>query len=169
MSILVTIYPTKKSRSFYVLTAALLFWIGVAMFGIYFWEYDKPKSLTSFVYFLCACTFFIIVSYRERQLEKKRLYNNNLLSVSISSSQLYEENKHLLLVSDKGFLRVSTFTFYAILILLICTVGFLLYDYLHSDIEYSVLVFVYLELFSMYSIHKNIKQIKQCIYDREIS
>ncbi|MGP4788628.1 hypothetical protein ACTXGJ_05795 [Psychrobacter sp. 1Y11] len=152
-----------------MLTAALFFWIGVAMFGIYFWEYDEPESLTSFLYFLSTCALFIIVSYRERQLEKKRLYDNDLLSVNTFSAQPDKENEQLLLISDKDFLRLSTFTFYAILILLIFSVGFLLYHYINGDIDYGILVVVYLELFSMYSIHKSIKQIKQCIYDREIS
>lgn len=163
------IYPTKKSRSFYVLTVALLFWIGVAIFGIYFWEYDKPESLVSFLYFLFTCILFIIVSYRERQLEKKRIYDNSLLSVNILSAQMNEENEQLLLVSDKDFLRLSTFTFYAISILLMLSVGLVLYDYINSVIDYSVLAFVYLELFFMYSIYKNIKQIEQYIDGRKIA
>lgn len=164
-----TTHSTKKSRSFYVLTAALFFWIGVAIFGIYFWEYYESGSLVSFLYFLSTCILFIIVSYRERQLEKKRIYDNNLLSVNIFSAQLNKENEQLILVSDKDFLRLSTFTFCAILILLIFSVGLLIYDYINGDIEYGVLAFVYLQLFFMHSIHKNIKQIKQCIYDRKIS
>ena len=160
---------TKKSRSFYVLTAALFFWIGVTIFGIYFWEYDDSESLVSFLYFLSTGILFILVSYRERQLEKKRIYDNNLLSSNSFSAQLNEENEQLILVSDKDFLRLSIFTFYAILILLVFSVGLLLYGYINDDIEYGVLVFVYLELFFMHSIYKNIKQIKQCIYDKKIS
>lgn len=160
---------TKKSRSFYVLTAALFFWIGVTIFGIYFWEYDDSESLVSFLYFLSTGILFILVSYRERQLEKKRIYDSNLLSANSFSAQLNEENEQLILVSDKDFLRLSIFTFYAILILLVFSVGLLLYGYINDDIEYGVLVFVYLELFFMHSIYKNIKQIKQCIYDKKIS
>lgn len=163
-----TLY-TKKSRSFYVLTAALFFWIGVTIFGIYFWEYDDSESLVSFLYFLSTGILFILVSYRERQLEKKRIYDSNLLSANSFSAQLNEENEQLILVSDKDFLRLSIFTFYAILILLVFSVGLLLYGYINDDIEYGVLVFVYLELFFMHSIYKNIKQIKQCIYDKKIS
>lgn len=160
---------TKKSRSFYVLTAALFFWIGVTIFGIYFWEYDDSESLVSFLYFLSTGILFILVSYRERQLEKKRIYDSNLLSANSFSAQLNEENEQLILVSDKDFLRLSIFTFYAILILLVFSVGLLLYGYINDDIEYGVLIFVYLELFFMHSIYKNIKQIKQCIYDKKIS
>jgi len=152
-----------------VLTAALFFWIGVTIFGIYFWEYDDSESLISFLYFLSACILFILASYRERQLEKKRIYDNNLLAINSFSAQLNAENEQLTLVSDKNFLWLSTFTFYAILILLILSVGLLLYGYINGDLEYGIFVFVYLELFFMHSIHKNSKQIKQRIYDKKIS
>jgi len=165
----VTTLSVKKSRSFYVLTAALFFWIGVTIFGIYFWEYDDSESLISFLYFLSACILFILASYRERQLEKKRIYDNNLLAINSFSAQLNAENEQLTLVSDKNFLWLSTFTFYAILILLILSVGLLLYGYINGDLEYGIFVFVYLELFFMHSIHKNSKQIKQRIYDKKIS
>lgn len=164
-----TTLSVKKSRSFYVLTAALFFWIGVTIFGIYFWEYDDSESLISFLYFLSACILFILASYRERQLEKKRIYDNNLLAINSFSAQLNAENEQLTLVSDKNFLWLSTFTFYAILILLILSVGLLLYGYINGDLEYGIFVFVYLELFFMHSIHKNSKQIKQRIYDKKIS
>lgn len=164
-----TTLSVKKSRSFYVLTAALFFWIGVTIFGIYFWEYDDSESLISFLYFLSAGILLILVSYRERQLEKKRIYDNNLLSVNSFSTQLNAENEHLILVSNKKFLKLSTFIFYAILILLILSVGLILYGYINGNIEYRVFVFIYLELFFMHSIHKNSKQIKQRIYDKKIS
>ncbi|KRG32828.1 hypothetical protein [Psychrobacter sp. P11G3] len=164
-----TTLSVKKSRSFYVLTAALFFWIGVTIFGIYFWEYDDSESLISFLYFLSACILFILASYRERQLEKKRIYDNNLLSINSFSAQLNAENEQLTLVSDKNFLWLSTFTFYAILILLILSVGLLLYGYINGDLEYGIFVFIYLELFFMHSINKNSKQIKQRIYDKKIS
>lgn len=151
------------------MTVALFFWIAVAIFGICFWEYDKPRSLIAFFYFLSASVLFIIVTYRERQREKKRIYDDRLLSVNTSSLHLNLENNQLLLVSDKEFLKLSTFTFYAILILLIFSIGLSSYDFINGEIEYSNLAFIFLEVFFMSYIFENIKQIEQRIYDRKIS
>lgn len=163
-----TTSSTEKSRSFYVMTVALFFWIAVAIFGICFWEYDKPRSLIVFFYFLSASILFIIVTYRERKQEKKRIYDDSLLSANTSSLQLNSENNQLLLVSDKQFLKLSTFTFYAILILLIFSVGLSIYDFINGEIEYGNLAFIFLEVFFMSYIFENIKQIEQRIYDRKV-
>ena len=144
---MVLIHSPKKFRPSYILTGSLCFWTAITIFGIYFWEYNEPRSLVSFFYFLSTSIVFIIVTYREMQQEKNRL----------------------LLTSDKYFLKLSFFAFYTLLVLLIFSVGLLLYDVVNGEFEYGNFAITQLELFFITYIFKSIKQLEQRLVDREIS
>lgn len=149
--------PLKKTKSFYVLTFSLFFWIATAIFAICFWEYDNPRSFIMLLYLLKGCALFIAVGYREIQQEKINILDNTLLS----SSPPNKEINQLLFTSRKNFLRLSIVTFYILLALLTASTALILYDFINNSMEYDAFLFIGLELFFINHIIKDIKRLRQ--------
>ena len=154
-------YFANKFISPYLLIFLLFFWVALLLFGVYFWKYDGTSSLVGFVYYVSFIVSMIIVTYREVQQAKKRIYDKKLILVTRSSFQI--ENNSLLLASDEKFLRLSTFTFWAISILLIPSAILLVYSMINGTVESDSFLFLFLGLILMGYISKDIQLIKQRI------
>ena len=154
-------YFANKFISPYLLMFLLFFWVALLLFGVYFWEYDGTSSLVGFVYYVSFMVSMIIVTYREVQQAKKRIYDKKLLLVTRSSFQI--ENNSSLLASDKKFLKLSTFTFWAISMLLIPSAILFAYNMVNGIEEYDGFLFLVFGLFLMSYIFKDIQLIRQRI------
>lgn len=154
-------YFANKFISPYLLMFLLFFWVALLLFGVYSWEYDGPSSLVGFVYYVSFITLIIIITYREIQQAKKRIYDKKLLSVTRSAFQI--ENNSLLVASDEKFLRLSNFTFWAISMLLIPSAILFAYNMVNGIEEYDGFLFLVFGLFLMSYIFKDIQLIKQRI------
>lgn len=150
-------HTLKKTKSFYVLTLSLIFWLAVAIFAINFWEYNEPRSFIMLLHLLISCALFIVMGYREIQQKKKRNYDHHLLS----SSPMTEETTQLLFISSKKFLKLSIVTFYILLTLLSASVALIFYDFTKGSVEYSAFAAIYLELFFILHIVKETKALEQ--------
>ena len=159
-------YFENKFISPHSLLFLLFFWIALLLFGVSFWQYKEPDSVKGLIFYVSFAVLMIIITYREIEQAKKRIYDRNLLSITPSSFQI--DNKNLLLVSDKKFLRLSNLTFWAILILLIPSVISLVYSLINGRVEYNDFIFLVFGLFLIESIFKDIKLIKQRIKQRII-
>ena len=149
-----------------LLSCLLFFWIGMLLFGIYFWEYKESGSLVSFFDYVSFMFLMIIITYREIQRGKKRIHDKNLLSAQTSSLQLQAEIDRLLLISDKKFLKISNFTFYAMLIILNSLMSLHIGSVIIGKIESGSLIFLAHILYFSYYIFKDIKLTKQRMQER---
>lgn len=148
-------HTLKKTKSFYVLTLSLIFWLVVALFAINFWEFNEPRSFIMLLHLLISCAVFIVMGYREIQQKKKRNYDHHLLS-----SPTTEETTQLLFISSKKFLKLSIVAFYILLTLLSASVALIFYDFIKGSVEYSAFAAIYLELFFISYIVKETKALE---------
>lgn len=159
-------YFENKFISPHSLLFLLFFWIALLLFGVSFWQYKEPDSVKGLVFYVSFTVLMIIITYREIEQAKKRIYDKKLLYVNSTLSHLHDQNDQLLRNSNEKFLKLSKFTIYAIVILLIPSAFLMTYNMINGITESNHFVFVAIGLFIMNSVSKDIKLIKQRIISK---
>lgn len=159
-------YFENKFISPHSLLFLLFFWIALLLFGVSFWQYKEPDSVKGLVFYVSFTVLMIIITYREIEQAKKRIYDKKLLYVNSTLSHLQDQNDQLLRNSNEKFLKLSKFTIYAIVILLIPSAFLMTYNMINGITESNHFVFVAIGLFIMNSVSKDIKLIKQRIISK---
>lgn len=156
-------YTANKFLSPHSLLFLLFFWIALLLFGISFWQYKEPDSVKGLIFYVSFAVLMIIITYREIEQAKKRIYDKKLLYINNPLSHLQDQNDQLLRNSDEKFLKLSKFTIYAIVILLIPSAVLITYNMIKGIKESNHFVFIAMGLFIMNAVSKDIKLIKQRI------